>query len=477
MNRLTRRLATVPAALLTLGALASPAPAALTAAGPVDPATKAPAFYQDANGLQLGVCHPGTVNCGPAVPGEDFYYMATSTFTAPNGGTAMLILNMTIAPNASGDPAVFNRVRVQLDGFPAGNYTITHPYGTDTVSAPAGRRGRTTIDIGCAVTAVGPCDFAAALAGRFGPFLTAAPGATPAPPAGFIGDAVVEVPVVGSPTGNNFFRVEGPGLPAGGVQSNTFALMGKLFGGAVPAFGSSGNAAFADQLVGTPSASKTITVTSNGIPGAGSDLSISGVTLGGANSADYAIADTCAGKTLPSGSTCTIGVTFNPSATGARNATITIADNTAAGTHTIALSGNGTTPAAPAPTPAAAAPAVASPAPPAARPAPPVLAPASSTLRATRLRVARRLRVSQARTRGIAATFTAPADASVARVRLLRGAKVVATKLVALTDAGTQTVHLRARHARAGRYVLEVALGTKASALTPPARARVTLTR
>jgi len=476
LHRLTRRLGTLPAALLALGALASPASAALTAAGPVDPAIKAPAFYQDANGLQLGVCHPGTVNCGPAAPGEDFYYMATSTFTAPNGGTAMLILNMTIAPNASGDPAVFNRVRVQLDGFPAGDYTITHPYGTDVVSAPAGRRGRTTIDIGCAVTAVGPCDFAAALAGRFGPFLTAAPGATPAAPAGFIGDAVVEVPVVGSPTGNNFFRVEGSGLPAGGVQSNTFALMGKLFGGAVPAFGHSGNVAFADQLVGTPSANRTITVTSNGIPGAGSDLSISGVTLGGANAADYSLADTCAGKTLASGATCTIGVTFNPSATGARNATITVADNTAAGTHAIALTGNGTTPA-----PAAAAPAAVTTAPPASHPTPPVLAPVApsttSALRVAGLHVAKRVRLRQARGRGIVATFSAPAAASVARVRLLKGRKLVATKLVALTDPGAQTVHLRARHARAGRYVLEVAIGTKASALTRPSRALVTLVR
>ena len=37
-------------------------------------------------------------------------------------------------------------------------------------------------------------------------------------------------------------------------------------------------------------------------------LSSVGVTLGGANSTDYAIADTCAGKTLASGAACTIGV-------------------------------------------------------------------------------------------------------------------------------------------------------------------------
>ena len=57
-----------PAAAVAVLAFAVPATAAhaaLTAAGPLDPATKAPAFYTDANGLSLGLCHPGTANCGP----------------------------------------------------------------------------------------------------------------------------------------------------------------------------------------------------------------------------------------------------------------------------------------------------------------------------------------------------------------------------------------------------------------------------
>ena len=478
VGRRANRLPLLSAAIVALGALPAPAQAALTAAGAIDPATKAPAFYQDANGLKLGLCHPGTVNCGPAVPGEDFYYMATSTFTAPNGGTASLILNMTLAPNASGDPASFNRVRVQLDGFPAGTWTITHPYGTDTVTTDGVRRGRTTIDIGCAVTAVGPCDFAAALGGRFGPFLTAAPTA-PAPPAGFIGDAVVEVPITGSPTGNNFFRVEGPGLPPGGAQSNTFALMGKLFAGVVPAFSSSGDVAFADQLVGSASATKTVTVTSSGVPGAGSDLKISGVTVGGANAADYAIAgNTCAGATLPSGSTCSVGLTFAPGAAGTRAATLTLADNTAAATHTVALSGKGATPApaaapvtAPAPAPAvSAAPAPVVQAPPVAR---------ASDLAVTNLRVARRIRLGQARRRGITARFAAPAGAAVARVRLLkRGAtKAITTKLVTLDAPGAQTIHVRSGRARAGEYTVEVAIGTSATALGRGVTTRLRLTR
>ena len=460
------RLAALGAALLGVAAVAAPAQAALSVVGPMDPATSAPAFYQDANGLQLALCHPGTPNCGPAVPGEDFYNMATSTFTMPNGGTALLVLDMTLAPNASGNPAAFNRVRVQLDGAPAGNYTITHPYGTDTVNVPsAGARGRTTTDIGCAVTAVGPCDFATAMAGRYGPFLTAAPGGA-APPAGFIGDAVAEVPVVGSPLGTNFFRVEGPGLPAGGVQSNTFALMGKMFGGAVPAFTSTGDLAFADQLVNSAATTKTVTVTSAGIPGAGSNLTVSSVALGGANPGDYSIAsNTCNGATLPSGSSCSVGVSFAPGTAGTRSATLTVADNTAAGSHVIALSGKGTNPP-PAPVVAAAAPA----------PAPvAIVAPALKPLALSALRAPSRLRVRIARRAGIGATFNSPAGASVARLRLLKGSRVVATKLVVLEAAGRQVVHLRAPRARAGRYVLEVAIGAGASSLTAPKTTRLSL--
>src|SRR4051794_39390869 len=465
------RLSALGAGLLGLAAVAAPAQAALSVVGPMDPATKAPAFYQDANGLQLALCHPGTVNCGPAVPGEDFYNMATSTFTLPNGGTADLILDMTLAPNASGDPASFNRVRIQIQGAPAGSYTITHPYGTDTVDVPAaGARGRTTTDIGCAVTAIGPCDFALAMGGRYGPFLTPGPGAA-APPAGFIGDAVTEVAVTGSPLGTNFFRVQGPGLPAGGVQSNTFALMGKLFGGAVPAFATLSSGAFADQLVGSASATKTITVNSAGIPGAGSNLAISSVSLTGANAADYAIAsNTCGGANLVSGATCTVGVTFTPGAAGARSASLTFADNTLAATHSIALSGAGTDPApAPKPSPAPA-PALA----PIVQPVAPIIT--TPKLKLDALSITNSLSLRTAHRRGIRLTVFAPEGAKVVKVRLLRNGRVITRMVRTISGDGVATIVLPStaagRHAlRRGTYIIQATPGQR------PGQYGVTATR
>src|SRR5439155_21840626 len=49
----------------------------------------------------------------------------------------------------------------------------------------------------------------------------------PAPPAGFIGDPAVLHTITGSPCGTNFFRVEGPGLPHGGVETNLWSVLGK----------------------------------------------------------------------------------------------------------------------------------------------------------------------------------------------------------------------------------------------------------
>jgi hypothetical protein len=246
--------------------------------------------------------------------------------------------------------------------------------------------------------------------------------------------------------------------------------MGKMVGGAVPVFTSSGDVAFADQLVSSAATTKTVTVTSAGIPGAGSNLSVKSTTLGGANPGDYAITgDTCTGATLASGSACTVTVNFAPGTAGTRSAALTIADNTAAGSHVVALTGKGTNPP---PPPAAAAVAPA--------PAPVVLAPKAPSLKAlsiSGLNVPSRLRLRVARHAGIGASFTAPAGFNVARVRLLKGRTIVATKLVVLADAGRQTVHLRAPRASAGRYVLEVAIGKSASSLTAPRTARLRLIR
>jgi len=114
-------------------------------------------------------------------------------------------------------------------------------------------------------------------------------------------------------------------------------------------------------------------------------------------------------------------------------------------------------------------------------PAPVVVhdAPRSSGGRIAGLRIAGRVRLRVARHAGIAVSFVAGTDVTVARLRLFKAGarKPLVTKLVALVASGRQTVHLRARSVRAGRYRVEVTGGPSATALGPPVTAVVTLRR
>jgi trimeric autotransporter adhesin len=70
-------------------------------------------------------------------------------------------------------------------------------------------------------------------------------------------------------------------------------------------------------------------------------MSITGITIIGSNSGDFARTTTC-GSTLAINASCTINVTFRPTAVGTRTASVSIADNAPGTPHTVSLSGTGT---------------------------------------------------------------------------------------------------------------------------------------
>ncbi|HEV2352469.1 MAG TPA: SBBP repeat-containing protein, partial [Terriglobia bacterium] len=95
---------------------------------------------------------------------------------------------------------------------------------------------------------------------------------------------------------------------------------------------------FGAQNDNTTSAPQTETVTNTGT----ANLSISTVTLGGANAGDFATsADTCTGATVTPARTCTVGVTFTPSAAGIRSASLIFTDNAANSPQSAGLMGTG----------------------------------------------------------------------------------------------------------------------------------------
>jgi len=91
---------------------------------------------------------------------------------------------------------------------------------------------------------------------------------------------------------------------------------------------------FGNQNVGTTSSSQPLTLANN------QSTALTGVSVSitGTNASDFAETDNC-GTSVAANSNCTINVTFTPTASGARSATLTVTDS--AGTQTSTLSGTG----------------------------------------------------------------------------------------------------------------------------------------
>lgn len=245
---------------------------------PVNPATGFPFWYQDQNGLALdlmeasdgfGISDP----VDPANPfsqqigfnAEGFWWSAEASAIA-NGIDALVInaLEAAFAGEAAvnGEQSAFGRVRFKIDVPVPGTYTVRHPFGTETFVVGAvgpgpeiqnaGMNGGAP-DIGCFATLNPPvsCDpnspngnldpnfnFSAALQSGVGPFLTwdtfnSDPALSdpllinPANPTRrYVGNPLIEHAIKGSPVGQNFFEVAGPG----GITAGTslFTITGRL---------------------------------------------------------------------------------------------------------------------------------------------------------------------------------------------------------------------------------------------------------
>ena len=112
---------------------------------------------------------------------------------------------------------------------------------------------------------------------------------------------------------------------------------------AVPGCGSLGlspnTLTFSGQAVGTTSAAQKVTLTNSQDVA----LTISGVTLTGTNSGDFAQTNNCVG-TLNAGASCTVNVTFTPTALGTRTAVVNVNDDGANSPQTASLTGTGIVP-------------------------------------------------------------------------------------------------------------------------------------
>ncbi|MHC8321034.1 Ig-like domain-containing protein [Pseudomonas sp. GB2N2] len=233
--------------------------------GPYTFATgKFPTWYQDSGLLSLELCQSrATSSRSPGAPGapaymcilnpepgvfddtqpmvfpdnwppEAFWFLADTSITDVGGyGVDAYVAGVEAAFTGGnpvdGDQASFARIRLRVNIPVAGTYTITHPFGVETVNVttPGRRAINITRDIGIGA----PGNFAGALNGDVGPFLRSVNGPYTEvnPDTGsietFVGDPNLTEAVTGSPFNNNFLRVQGP---AGTIQTTLFTLSGKV---------------------------------------------------------------------------------------------------------------------------------------------------------------------------------------------------------------------------------------------------------
>jgi hypothetical protein len=168
-------------------------------------------------------------------PDEAFWFLAETTIPNNAAGYGMDAYVAGIeAAFAGGNPLdgdqiSFARIRMRINVPVAGTYTITHPYGVETVNVttPGRRAINITRDIGVGAPGV----FSGALSGAVGPFLRSVNGPYTEvnPDTGaietFVGDPNLTEPVTGSPNNTNFVRIQGP---AGTIETNLFTVAGKV---------------------------------------------------------------------------------------------------------------------------------------------------------------------------------------------------------------------------------------------------------
>ncbi len=110
-------------------------------------------------------------------------------------------------------------------------------------------------------------------------------------------------------------------------------------GGGTPAASlSPGSLTFASQTVNTTSAAQSVTLTNSG----SAALSLTSVAISGTNGSDFAQTNTC-GSSVNANASCTISVTFTPTAAGTRTANVSITDNATGSPQTVSLTGTGAT--------------------------------------------------------------------------------------------------------------------------------------
>jgi two-component sensor histidine kinase len=240
----------------------------------------------------------------------------TLTVTDNNNGTAGSTQTVSLSGTGTSVPAPVVSLSVLSLAF--GNQTVNTDSTAQTVTLT--NTGNAALSIaGITVTGTNASDFAQT--NTCGSSVAAAANCT------------ITVTFKPSASGSRTASVSITDNASGSPQ--TASLSGTGTAGVVSL--SATSLAFGTQPVGTPGTGQTLTLSNTG----STALSITSLALTGTNASDFAQTNTC-GSSVAAGSNCTISVTFKPSASGSRTASVSITDNASGSPQTVSLSGTGT---------------------------------------------------------------------------------------------------------------------------------------
>jgi uncharacterized repeat protein (TIGR03803 family) len=253
-------------------------------------------------------CLDGTEPYGGLVQGTDYNFYGTTSAGGTNGGGTVFVL--AASPLAS----------VSLTSL-----TFASQYeGTTSTSQPL------------TLSNTGPAPLAISSIGTSGDFAQTNTCGGSVVPAGSCTINVTFTPTqTGTRTGALTITDNTNGVSG---SQQTVSLTGTGINPAATL--SPASVAFGDEEINTPSAVKKVKVTSSGT----TNLSMPGITIAGANAADFSQTNRCTAASYAPGATCTIFLKFTPSLLAAESATLTVTDNAANSPQTVALTGTGVMP-------------------------------------------------------------------------------------------------------------------------------------
>jgi hypothetical protein len=270
-----------------------------------------------------------TNNCGTTLAVNA---SCTATVTFKPAATGALAASVSFADNAANSPQT-----VSLSGTGAAPVTIAATVSPTSLTFPSTAIGAASASqtVTLTNTGTGPLTFTSSptITGTYGPLFHGASScggnATLAVGASCLTTFTFDPTAAGTFTATLSFNDNAPNSP------QTLILTGT--GAGIPVVSLSPTSlSFASTYIGSTSAAQVVTLKNTGT----GPLAISSVSFTGTSAAVYAQTNTCGTSLAVSGS-CTISVTFNPTAVGATSASLSIADNAATTAQTVTLTGTG----------------------------------------------------------------------------------------------------------------------------------------